>query len=376
MCGQKIAPLIIMSADPLFGRCVIKSPSSSISAAALQTTRLAALSRTSFAYCTGKSVFRLNCTPQRKRLRHTEENAGQPASTVESDYLLPNASYKVDVLPDLQHSVHRAEIMSLCYSEGRFASVDENGACIVSVGSSEEESSSFCLQPPSLTFGEPGWAGVALQKGEFASSATARQYYRDVSLYDKDILVSALHTVAEPAALSFIGKSCILAVAEGNAIALYDSRAPGRASCVARKVPSPKVLLALDVSDNGQFIAVSGNDRTVHVLDTKSMTFRERWTSCLKYECAGLKMSLLSPGMVWLAGKDNEFAYGAWDSKMTPDGSKSLMISGANTKSPRRTYGFRGDARITGIDCVLDDHGEVVGAISEAGSFYIIERKK
>lgn len=366
--------------EPFFGRCVINPPLSSslsISAAALQTTRLAALSRTSFAYCTGNSVFRIDCTPHSKRPRQSEQD--EPASTSESDYLLPNASYNTNMSPDLQHSAHRAEIMSLCYSEGRFASVDENGTCILSVGSPEAESSSFCLQPASLTFGEPGWAGVALQKGEMAAAATARQYYREVSVYDKDIHVSTLHTVAEPAALSFVGSSSILAVAEGSAVALYDSRAPGRASCVARKVPSSKSLLALDVSEDGQFVAVSGNDRTVHVLDTKSMTFRDRWTNCLKYECAGLKLSRTSPGMMYVCGVDNEFAFGCWDSKKAvpvAPGSESLMMSGANTRSPRRTHGFRGDARITGIDCVQDDDGEVFGAMSEAGSFYIIERKE
>lgn len=361
-------------AEPVLGRCVVKSPHVAVplSAAALQTTRLAAIARSSFAFCTEQRVLRIECTPLRKRSRPSDEAAARPS---ESDYLLPNALYNIAVTPDRQHSTHRSEVMSLLAREDRFASIDADGVCILSVGSRPDESSSFVLQPPSLTSGEPGWSGVALQSSSVATAATARQYYRDVSLYDRDVLVRTLHTLAEPAALSFVGSTATLAVAEGPALALYDSRAAERASCVARKFPTASQLLALDSTEDGSSVAVAGKDRTVHVFDTRSMTFRERWPACLKYECAGLKLSRQTEGMAYVCGVDNEFAYGAWDAKVASSfhGPGSLMLSGANTKSPRRAHGFRGDARITGIDRLCDEEGELVAALSEAGSFYVVE---
>lgn len=362
---------------PTLGRCVLDSSHVSLplSAAALQTTRLAAISRSSFAFCSGQSVLRIECTPVSKRSKSSAEEASSFLS--ESDYLLPNATYNFIVTPDIQHSAHRSEIMSVTAREDTFASIDSDGVCILSVGSQPDVCSSYVLQPPLLSSGEAGWAGLAFQSSEVATVATTRQFYRDVSFYDRDICVRTLHTLLEPSALSFVGSGGVLAVAEGPALAMYDPRADGRASCVTRKLPSSSNLLALDSSFDGRAIAVAGKDRTVHVFDTRSMTFRERWPACLKYECAGLKLSHRNEGMVYVCGVDNEFAYGAWDSKIadTFRGSESLMLSGANTKSHRRAHGFRGDARITGIDRTNDEDGELIAAISEVGSMYIVEIK-
>lgn len=361
--------------DPVLVRCVVDSARLQIplTAAGVQATRLAALNRSTFAFGTGQDIFRIECPPLRKRSRHSEDDDKQFTEAA-ADYLLPSASYSVEVSLDLQHSAHRSEVMSLVAEQDRFASIDADGACIVSVGTFQE-SSAFALQPASLTCGEPGWAGVALQTGNVATTATARQYYRDVSVYDRDILVRTVHTLLEPAALSFVGSSNILAVAEGSALALYDPRAPERSSCTARKIPSSSQLLGLDVSKDGLSVAVAGKDRTVHVFDTRGHTFRERWPACLKYECAGLKLSHQREGMVYVCGVDNELAYGAYCSKAASlfRGPESLMLSGANTKSPKRAYGFRGDARITGIDRFSDEDVEIVAVMSEVGSFYVVQ---
>ncbi|CDF35252.1 unnamed protein product [Chondrus crispus] len=122
-------------------------------------------------------------------------------------------------------------------------------------------------------------------------------------------------------------------------------------------------------------------DRTVHIFDTRSMTARERWPSCLKYECAGIKLSQEIPGMVYVCSVDNEVACGAWSAKMadhlksTATGSESLMMSGANTKSPRRAFGFRGDVRLTGITR-RNDGSEEIAVMSEAGAFYLLRRQR
>lgn len=364
-----------VTAVPTLARCVLDSADVTLplSAGALQTNRLAAISKSSFAICSGQTVWRVECGPVSKRSKPLAGDDLSPPS--DSDYLLPNAVYNMVVSPDIQHSAHRSEIMSLTSSDDKFASIDSDGVCILSVGSRVDESSSFVLQPPSLSSGEGGWAGTSFQSSEVATAATARQFHRDVSFYDRDICVRTLHTLLEPAALSFVGSSGILAVAEGSALALYDPRAGGRGSCTTRKLPTASGLLAVDSSPDGNVVAVAGKDRTVHVFDTRSTTFRERWPTCLKYECAGLKLSRRNEGMVYVCGVDNEFAYGAWDSKAaeTFRGNESLMLSGANTKSPRRAHGFRGDARIVGLDRLCDEDGEVVAAVSDAGSFYVVE---
>jgi WD40 repeat protein len=362
------------AATTALGRCVVNSPQVELplSAAALQTTRLAAISRSSFAFSTGRSVLRIECTPLSKRSKSSDKTA---PTLPESDYFLPNARYDITVTLDLQHSAHRSEVMSLTASEDRFASIDSDGVCILSIGSQPGESSSCILQPPSLSSGEAGWAGVAFQSSDIAIVATARQFHRDVSFYDRDIRVRTLHALVEPTALSFVGSSGTLAVAEGSALAMYDPRSHERASCIARKLPTSSNLLALDATLDGNSVAVAGKDRTVHVLDTRTMTFRDRWPACLKYECAGLKLSRCNKGMVYVCGVDNEFAYGAWDSEVAGAfrGNESLMLSGANTKSPRRAHGFRGDARITGMDSICDKDGELLAAMSEVGAFYIVE---
>lgn len=365
----------VLVTDPTLARCTIGTSEleAPLSAAGVQTTRLAALSRSTFALGSGQRVFRIDCPSLRKKFRRSPEREAR-RNDDDSDYLLPTKSFSANIVVDLQHSTHRSEVMSMSVREDRFASIDADGACIVSVGLYEEELASFALQPASLSGGEPGWAGVALQGSNAATTVTARQYYRDLSLYDRDILVRTIHTLLEPAALSFLNSSNTLVVAEGLALAMYDTRSPQRSSCNVRKMPSSSQLFAVDTSEDGLSVAVAGKDRTVHVFDTRGGTFRERWPACLKYEVGGLKMSC-NQGMAYVCGVDNEVAYGAWCSNAASlfHGQESLMLSGANTKSPRRACGFRADGRITGLDVFHDDDGELLAVMSEVGALYVLQ---
>jgi WD40 repeat protein len=345
-----------------------------LSAASLQATRLAAVDRNSYVFASGTSVFHLECSLLQNRCRaprslDDEEPPGAP------DYLKPNDLFSLEVTSLVHHSTHRREVTALAVDDGRCASIDADGACVLSVGFTGEHSSFYALHPPSLSYGEPGWSGVALQPGNESSAATARQYYRDVSLYDRDILVRSVNTLMEPAGLAFLGLTASIAVLEGCALVIYDLRTGERASCVSRKVASSNQLLALDASRDGSVIAVSGKDRTVHVFDARMMTFRDRWPSCLKYECAGVRLSRLHAGMTYVCGVDNEISLGAYCPRVATQiqSRTSLMLSGTNTKSPRRAFGFRGDVRITGMDRWKDDEGEIVVALSESGAFYRVD---
>jgi len=109
------------------------------------------------------------------------------------------------------------------------------------------------------------------------------------------------------------------------------------------------------------------------------MSVRDRWSGCLKYGCAAVLLSREMEGMAYVCSVDNEVACGAWSGDMadyvkrTTGGSKSVMMSGANTKSARRAFGFRGDVRLTGI-ARRDVNGEEVAVISEAGAFYLLRK--
>jgi hypothetical protein len=300
----------------------------------------------------------------------------QDYMALSSDYLIPRSSPELEVNPVAHHSAHRAEITTIAVDGDRLASIDSYGACVLTTGLPEGKPSAIALHSASVSIGEPGWSGVALQAGNAASVATARQYYRDVSLFDCGVLARSIYTLSEPAGISFVGTGSTIAVLEGSALVLYDLRSSQHAACISRKSPSACHLQAVDPSYDGTVVAVAGKDRTVHVFDTRAMSFRDRWSSCLKYECAGLRLSRQLEGMVYVCSVDNEVSCGAWCSSVAEQlgpGTSSLMMSGANAKSARRVFGFRGDVRLVGIDSHHDEKGEVLVTLTESGSIYIME---
>lgn len=341
------------------------------SAASLQATRLVALDNSTYFLASGNTVHKVVCSNPRKRLRQKLETESDLIEV--PDYLLPCGKLDAKVFACAKHSTHRSEIMSLACHNDRLASVDADGLCVLSVRVADDRMSSYVLVPPCLGNGEAGWSGVALHQGNDATCATARQFYRDVCVYEKDILVSTVHTIVEPLAIGFLGATSNLGVIEGSSLAVYDLRVAEKSSCVCRKMPAASKQLALDSSENGLFIAVAGRDRTVHIFDMRTMTFRDRWPSCLKYECAGVKLSRQYSGLVYVCGVDNEASLGAWsrNAPVKAQGPQSTMISGANARSTRRVLGFRGDARINGIALTSDDKNEQFSAISETGVLYV-----
>jgi hypothetical protein len=340
-----------------------------LTSAGVQTSRLAIKDRNSVYFATGQSVLQV----------HLDEVSGritQDYTALSSDYLIPDSCAGAHVSAVVPHSAHRAEITSVAADGDRLASIDAYGACVVTVGLPDGKPSITTLHPPSVSSAERGWSGVALKTGDMASVATARQYYRDIHLYDAGVLARSIHALAEPAGITFLDRSSRLAVLEGPALVLYDLRSPLHAACTSRKSPSSSHLQAVDTSADGFLIAVAGKDRTVHVFDTRTLSFQERWSSCLKYECAGLRMSRQLEGMVYACSVDNEVACGIYCSRvaeMVGPGTTSLMMSGASAKSSRRVFGFRGDVRLMGMDSYHDDAGEIVVAVSEFGSLYVLE---
>lgn len=251
----------------------------------------------------------------------------------------------------------------------------------VKVDGAQRESDSFVLSPVSLSGGEPGWAGVSLKARDNSVAVVARQFFRDITLYDRDVAVRTVYSIMAPTAVGFCGEGSTVAVAEGSGVSFYDFRAGERSGCTGRKSAGNGTLLSLDVSADGGLVATGGVERIVHIFDVRTMTVRDRWRGCLKYEIAGLALSREMAGMVYVCSMDNEVACGAWSEEMGAYLKKnsartdSVMISGANTKSPRRAFGFRGDVRLIGMARRNVD-GEEIAAVSEAGAFYLLRRKR
>lgn len=364
-----------------------------LTAAGLQASRLATCENGTFVFATGSAVYRLRCTPTRKRQRGENDKEEQiekeegngvnvVASAIADDYIVPRAFSTLSVDRDAVHSTHETEIQSVAAEGVRVASVDALGRCVVTVDTSAKSETaggrrSLVLGAVSLSDGDAGWAGVALQPGyDAAGTAVSRQMFRDLTLFDGDTAVRTFHSLLPPNATAYCGTRDILALAEGNDVVMYDARASETGGLASRKQIGSGSLLTIDVSGDGDTLVTSGFDRVVHVFDTRAMAVRDRWSGCLKYECAGALLSHDMPGMVYVCSVDNELSCGAYSAAAgkcidTANRSQSLMISGANTKSPRRAFGFRADVRIIGM-ARRNNNGEEIGAITESGAFYLM----
>lgn len=382
---------------------------SPLSAAGLQASRLAIRPDNDwFVVATGSKVYNVQCVATRKRFRSSIDSSSLSnqleynsivgtsivSSAISDEYIVPRPFSSLHVSCDAVHSAHDAEIQSVVADSARLATIDAYGRCIITVHnraptSSEHQTHSsdsavnggpLILTPSSLTNGMAGWAGVSLHPGDETVVATARQFYKDVTIYDADVAVRTFYSLQAPSAILFTSKAePNLLVAEGNDVALYDPRAAEAGGRMARKQICTNGILTADVSLDGFSAAVAGGDRAVYVFDTRMLNVRGRWASCLKYDCAGVLLSRDVEGMAFVCSVDNEVACGAWDLQVAQNfglvgnHSTSTMISGANAKSPRRAFGFRADVRITGMARRMN-HGEEIAVVTEAGSFYLMRQ--
>lgn len=380
-----------------------------LSAASLQATRLAVAPDHTFVFASKSDVFTIQGSPTRKRLRlddddddsrsrciETPSNGANTSSSAVSsaiadDYIVPRPFSTLHTDRFVAHCAHQSEIQSVTADESRVASIDAYGRCILTVTRGEasgngrhdaqRERDSFVLTPASISNGEPGWAGVSLKARDSSVAVVARQFFRDVTLYDRDVAVRTMHSIMGPTAVGFCGEGNMVGVAEGRGVSFYDFRAGERGGCVERKIAGGGKLLSLDACADGGVVATGGMERIVHVFDTRTMTVRDRWRGCLKYEIAGMVLSREMEGMVYVCSMDNEVGCGAWNEAMggyvkkNSAGTESRMISGAKTKSERRAFGFRGDVRLIGMARRNVD-GEEIGALSEGGGFYLLRRKR
>lgn len=370
------------------------------SPAGQQATRLAACPDGTFIFATGTKAHQITCAPSRKRTRPQSDIVSHSnmdpidAQSVESpiaiadDYIVPRPFASISASTCAIHSAHCSEIQSVTTDAARIATVDAYGRGIVTVSHSGQPNNdtnhnatsqlnSFVLNPISLSNGDPGWCGIALRKNDTSSTAVCRQHFRDATIFDADVPVRTIYPLLPPTAMSFCGKNGTLALTEGADLSFYDCRAGESGACTGRKRVASGNLQAIDVSEDGNTIAISGTDRTLCVFDARMMGVRDRWPACLKYECAGVLLSSDMRGMAYACSVDNEVACGAWNCDIGDLLSRSIpqarMLSGAAVKSKRRAFGFRADVRISGFTKSCGETGEEIAAVSEAGSFYILK---
>lgn len=315
-----------------------------LSAASLQASRLAACEDGSFVFASGSNVFKVECSPSRKRARspstdNTTDASGKASDAVDAsenkvvseaiadDYMVPKQFSSLHTERYISHCTHQSEIHSVTADDHRVASVDAYGKCVITVANAakhsenpdekreQSETDCFVLNPVSVTNGAPGWAGVALKSGNSGAAVIGRHFFRDLTLFDRDVPTRTIHSLLRPASLGFTSES-VVAVAEGASIALYDFRTGERGACIGRKSVGSRMLLSLDVSKDGGILAAAGMDRVVHIFDVRSMAVRDRWSGCLKYECAGVLLSREMEGMAYVCSVDNEISCGAWSEHM------------------------------------------------------------
>lgn len=132
------------------------------------------------------------------------------------------------------------------------------------------------------------------------------------------------------------------------------------------------------MDSSGAQLAMSGADRVVRVVDLHKLQPVGQWNNCLKYACRSLQIKA-DGRSCYVAGIDNEVACGGWevggghvyessDVKIVNAPPAPRMVSGALARSPRRLYGFRGDARWVGT-CTSGDN---FASLSTSGAFYLL----
>ena len=103
----------------------------------------------------------------------------------------------------------------------------------------------------------------------------------------------------QPAALAFAEthtRDHLLAVAEGHQLSVWDLRASSKGGCVARVSPAGATNLSAVCGCGAGAVAVAGEERIVHVFDSKMWRVRARWPGALKFSIASLCSSPCAEG--------------------------------------------------------------------------------
>ncbi len=235
---------------------------------------------------------------------------------------------------------------------------------------------------------EWGWAGVAFSP-DCAALALCHQLSRSLALFDPATgqPTREVSLAQHPRALAWLDPRT-LALAEYNAVTLWDLRERGRAAL--RQQPSQRGVLhcvtALRGAAAGQ-LAAAGDDRMAYVLDPRGgLKVTKRWRCPCKYDVTSAHAS--ESGLLFISGLDNELLTCDLDAKAEKRRQRLGSASGASSGAVPDTaltsaagdddegrlqqahsLGVRGDARWVGVSV----HGDSVLALCSSGTLCLLK---
>lgn len=306
----------------------------------------------------------------------------------------------------------------------RLATADASGRCVVTLinpsGVDENTPRQWFLNPPTSDsdVAVPGWTGACFDPENPNVVAVARRFAKTVDVFDGDRLIRSMRAPLQPSAVCFVergtsrrvgtgkgtsteatfdeaaadvdarektndasSRASLIALAEGNALSLWDARVAERGGCVSRVALCNRgqSLFALGAgSSQGAFgggavslpklkpgdpiLATAGAERGVHVVDVDRWSVVKRWPAAMKFDVTQLLVSRASPDHCYLAGLDYELLCGCW--------ARGALAGG---------FAFRGDSRWLGV--AVSSGGEnrdIVAGWCESGHLFAarVERTK
>jgi hypothetical protein len=278
----------------------------------------------------------------------------------------------------------------------RLASADASGRCVVTLmrrdGVATQTPTQWFLNPapePPDSVGVPGWTGVCFDPNAPDVVAVARRHAKTIDVFDGDRLVRSMRAPLAPSALCFVERDgtfsktdsdsrtkkeiSMLAVAEGNALSLWDARAAERGGCVRRVAlcnRGQSLFAAAAGASRGAsgggavafpklkpgdpFVACAGAERGVHVIDVDRWSVIKRWPGAMKFDITQLAVSRASPDHCYVAGLDYELLCGCW--------ARGALAGG---------FAFRGDSRWLGVGAASGGRGrDIVAGWCESGHLF------
>ena len=263
----------------------------------------------------------------------------------------------------------------------RLASADASGRCVVTLmrrdGVATQTPTQWFLNPapePPDSVGVPGWTGVCFDPNAPDVVAVARRHAKTIDVFDGDRLVRSMRAPLAPSALCFVERDgtfsktdsdsrtkkeiSMLAVAEGNALSLWDARAAERGGCVRRVAlcnRGQSLFAAAAGASRGAsgggavafpklkpgdpFVACAGAERGVHVIDVDRWSVIKRWPGAMKFDITQLAVSRASPDHCYVAGLDYELLCGCWARGALAGGFAFRGTRGGSAWAPRAAGG-------------------------------------
>ncbi|GBF88506.1 hypothetical protein Rsub_01219 [Raphidocelis subcapitata] len=183
---------------------------------------------------------------------------------------------------------------------------------------------------------EGGWAGAAFSHARPSLLAVARGCARDLTLYDGARRLRTMRAATQPYALAFLpagahsGGGDALALAEGNAVSVWDVRAGERGGCVQRLLVAPtgSPLYALAWSGaQGGLLGAAGSERAVQLIDPRRWRCLDKWAGATRQAIHHLSFLTAAPEYACASGLDSEVVCGCWVAPPPPVAVKPYTVA-------------------------------------------------